>query len=290
MKSLTASNQAWFVVPNLLSDCRRSKVAAFTLIELLVVIAIIAILASLLLPALGRAKDQAQSAACASNVKQLQLAWHLYTDDNQGVMPLNWIVDSGGFRRNRPGSWVLGNAGVDVDLTNLTSGTLYQYLSSTRVYRCAADRTTVATAKANPAPVIRSYATAGALNAKGSYYDGNFEPWPYLGCEKLADIRAPGPAEVWVFIEPNAPSHDHAGWDFIIIQAPNITSWGHLPTDRHRSGCNLSFVDGHVAFRKWKAPKEKRPFGGGAFDGTPVTPGGDQEDCDWLLAGHPRTD
>ncbi|MBI2929156.1 MAG: DUF1559 domain-containing protein [Verrucomicrobia bacterium] len=269
---------------------RPARWGGFTLIELLVVIAIIAVLASLLLPALGKAKQQAQSASCASNVKQLQLAWHIYTDDNHGVMPLNWIFDAGGVVRNRPGSWVLGNAGVDVDLTNLTWGTLYPYASSTRVYRCASDRTTVASAKANKAPVIRSYATAGALNSKGLYHGTTILPWPYLEYERLADIRTPGPAQVWVFIEPNAPSHDYAGWDFVISQAPDITTWGHLPTDRHRSGCNLSFVDGHVAFRKWKAPKEKRRFGGGDFGLTPVNPGGDKEDCNWLLAGHPRTD
>jgi prepilin-type N-terminal cleavage/methylation domain-containing protein/prepilin-type processing-associated H-X9-DG protein len=263
--------------------------SGFTLIELLVVIAIIAILAAMLLPALSKAKSSAQSATCLNNFKQLGYAWHMYTDDANDVMPLNWLTASpvGGVYRDRPGSWVLGNAGTDTDLTNITSGTLFPYVPTVGAFRCPTDKTMVPFTQGRQAPTLRSYGIQWALNSKGGYYPG-YGPIGFkdrLNIQKRSDFRVPAPSQTWVFGEPemDKDSHDVAGCDFIILEDAH---WGHLPTDQHNVGTQFSFADGHAEHHRWQAPKRNRH--GGIGFGAKIEPGGDRADYNWVAEGHPR--
>ena len=117
----------------------KNRSTGFTLIELLVVVAIIAILAGLLLPALSRAKEKARSIGCLNNLKQLQLCWQMYTDDYNGTIPPN---DASG-AVSLAGSWIEGDARVEIESKNIEKAVLFPYNKSAKIYHCPSDRSTV---------------------------------------------------------------------------------------------------------------------------------------------------
>lgn len=101
----------------------------FTLIELLVVIAIIGVLAALMLPALGRAKANAQRVTCLNQLRQISVAMRLWADDNEGRYP--WKVDQrrGGAKPN----------GTDNAKVNLQFAVVSNQLTTTKVLLCPRD-------------------------------------------------------------------------------------------------------------------------------------------------------
>src|SRR5881396_3784951 len=123
------------LVPEISGLARR----AFTLIELLVVIAIIAILASMLLPALARSKSQALRVKCVSNQRQIGFAFHLYTDENNENYPIHdgW-ASTGGKRWTNAN--VTGNAASYGGRVAETNRPLNKYLNAVETFHCPADR------------------------------------------------------------------------------------------------------------------------------------------------------
>jgi hypothetical protein len=117
---------------------RTASAAAFTLVELLVVIGIIALLISILLPALSKARQSANAIACGNNVRQIALGFRMFSGDHQGFLP-------GGYTSRQAsdpewkGDWLYGpaanNSGNAFQLTPQV-GTAWPYINNLKVYRC----------------------------------------------------------------------------------------------------------------------------------------------------------
>ena len=234
-------------------------IRAFTLIELLVVIAIIAILAAMLLPVLGRAKDRAYSIACLNNLKQLQLCFHLYaSDNNDGMPPNDFVYDMSTlapFPGNDGPSWCTNVAPFEADPAGITSGLLYQYNNSTGIYRCPADQSTIENPDGTPSstPRVRSYDLSQSVN--GMSYAGQIaDDIPHY--QKVTQILNPQPVNLLVFIDMN--ENEIIDTEFGIPVAPDWWStdyWWDFPANRHNQGANFSFADGHVEHWHWEVPK-----------------------------------
>ncbi len=247
----------------------------FTLIELLVVIAIIAILLSVLIPALNIAKQQATGAICLSNLGGMAKSYYIYAEDNNGtlVQGVCTTIGSGqyGFAAkgrvwDRP--WVvnpLNDAGNYTDhdstleekLNGIRKGSLFAYTQNEKLYHCPADK---------------RYLTPVGTRGKGPYISYSIVFGLYG--ERTADVFTVGGKNIWslmkfnelktpsgkvVFIEenytnlPNQPGPMNAGFSSgsWMMWSSGWDSWWDPLAYNHNDRSTLGYTDGHAEKWKW---------------------------------------
>jgi prepilin-type N-terminal cleavage/methylation domain-containing protein/prepilin-type processing-associated H-X9-DG protein len=193
---------------------------AFTLIELLVVIAIIAVLASLLLPALGRTKDQGRNIVCVNQLRQLGLALRMYAGDNNNLMPSAELLPTSPINATNPLPRI-----CDVlapDLGKVGGGT-----NSPLVFKCPADDE-------------HRFAT------EGSSYEWNIE----LNGHRMDETTTQKLNFMVILADSNGNVQTQTNGTMQLMFPPSTTPLFLDYDDFHprstASGKNVVFMDGHV--------------------------------------------
>ncbi len=228
----------------------------FTLMELLIVIAIMAVLSGILLPTLNKGRSRSQAISCLNNLRQLQMAFQMYTHDNADILPANNFVDAlkigAGVGAIVGPSWCPGDPRNDFTTENVQKGELFPYTRSVAIYHCPADYSKLAGPTGDMLRT-RSYSMSGSINS-----DITTHIMP--GFRKASEMRNPQPSDVFVFLDVNenciSDGHFAIHPDSADVPKEQRDQWINMPSDRHGQAGNLSFADGHLERWLWNAPKK----------------------------------
>lgn len=240
---------------------------AFTLIELLVVISIIAVLAALLLPILNRSKIAAQGAQCASNHRQLGLAWSMYCHDSDDRLP---VLEK----------WVAGDMSNPADATNTSllvdaqRSALARYVPVSGAYKCPGDKS----------GFVRSVSMNNRLNPTlpGLWLHGGGDKFEIFA--KSQQIRTP--SAIYVILDERSDTINDSSLCVDMSNTGDAKGVGannpfwliDYPADYHNGAGRFSFADGHVESHGWMEATTLVPLGQARAAHTSAT----DRDVRWL--------
>jgi prepilin-type processing-associated H-X9-DG protein len=236
---------------------------------LLVVIAIIAILASMILPALGKAKQKTQGIYCLNNCKQLMLAWQMYAHDNRdNIIPAFHGADArgGAYDPTIGPGWCEGW----LDWTTSTDNTNILFLINDKYTRLAPYIANSKNIFKCPADVYMSPAQSHlgwsgrvrSLSGNIGIGAGNAEEGPWWGqpnqsgsplykhIRKMGEFINAGPCDTWVFLDEQPDSINDPGH---FAPNPQAGLWIDIPATYHNGACGYAMADGHSEIHKWRA-------------------------------------
>jgi prepilin-type N-terminal cleavage/methylation domain-containing protein/prepilin-type processing-associated H-X9-DG protein len=268
----------------------------FTLIELLVVITTVAVLAAMLLPALAGTRPDSQAFQCMNNQKQIILAWRMYAEDNNDLLPpndfytgppampgpwygrlggkdqINWVGGGEDFNGSNPENT---NA---LDLVQLAA--LGSYNTNAATYHCPSDTSAApgqglrirsvsmnaAVGTAWNAGITASYPIGSALGSgwlTGSYHAPGPNASIWQTYPKISSMRKPSPANLFMIMDENPNSiSDPALFVGMGTADANgnatFTSFIDTPASYHSGGCTFAFVDGHIEIHRWIGSRIKQ--------------------------------
>jgi len=248
-----STSVAFLAVPG--ATGRPKRLTGFTLIELLVVVSIIAILVSLLLPALRKGRGRAMQTACAGTLHQLYIALALYADDNGGRVP-----------PGRDTSRVTESCCHDDWWWGLSA--LWPYIGTTKGFQCAADPYSPTNPRVHKRvswPACEPYSWTGMGRSDEGYSYG-WNEWGLQDGNRYLPIEAKPAGAIWLYGHSGGFVHPITGGDSstdyyaaahdIPVQSEDVPYWTALPamsfvTKRHNDGFNVVRMSGAVQYLRW---------------------------------------